>query len=744
MEDIKFKFLISCLILCLLLLPNELPAQPQVESILTYGGIAREIFYDIFAVSDGGYVMCGVSTFEQHVRRPGNIIIVRIDSDLNTIWYREYESEDLAYAFSIVETEEGGFMIAGSLDGVAHAWNLDSEGEVIWQNQYNASHWKAVIELKAGEFLFGGYGLNLTSINQEGEVNWSEFYDPARGGEFNGIRETEGGIVASGRGRDNGGTNQVYVIKVNFEGELIWSRLHGNVNPAYSSYGIVSANEGGFALTGWTRPIRDRGPPYFYLMKIRDDGQQTRFRIYEESPGECIAIDRMREGGYVLAGFRRDQGPDSPKLTRTSSAGVVRWDIVYDLGEDERFTNGHNRFYSVVRGHDNSILAVGFVNMAIDSLGTNALLIKVAPEILEPIILRYAPEDTVFNVLLGDSVQFIAFAEDQQGDQLSNLWITNDDTLGNDTTETVTFEDLGEYLVQCQISDGEFTSTIRWHVTSEEFFIDFYTPDSLSWTIRRPHEVDFELGVRAMEGIEPQYRWILTGHRGAREDVGDASNLTYEFDRPGEYSLEGRAFLEGVEQSIHWRIAVNSVLYWWTPHERELTVDQHDEVEFNLLPFNPNSDSLDFRWLIDGELDENELDAGLFYSFGDLGDHTVTAIVHDGAEVDTVVWSITVEDPNAVEDSMDDLFPTEVTLYPAAPNPFNSTTRVRYFLPRSTDVLLTAYDSAGRLVQTLHDDMTVAGEHRATLHGSEFPAGVYLLRLDTGSVVRSIKVVLLK
>jgi hypothetical protein len=59
-------------------------------------------------------------------------------------------------------------------------------------------------------------------------------------------------------------------------------------------------------------------------------------------------------------------------------------------------------------------------------------------------------------------------------------------------------------------------------------------------------------------------------------------------------------------------------------------------------------------------------------------------------------------------------------------------------------VRLTVYDSAGRLVQVISDGMMDGGEHRATLQGAELPAGVYLLKLETGNLARSMKVVLLK
>ena len=316
--------------------------------------------------------------------------------------------------------------------------------------------------------------------------------------------------------------------------------------------------------------------------------------------------------------------------------------------------------------------------------------------------------------------------------------------MGTDTTVTVTFEEFGEYSVQCRVSDGEFISVVRWYVTAEEWYIDTHTPDSLNWTIRRPHEVEFSLGVRAIEGVEPQYRWILTGQRGAREDVGDEANLTYEFDRPGEYNLEGRAFYEGDVRSINWQITVNSVLYWWNPHEREFTVEQNEEIDFTVIPYNPDPDSVNFRWLVDGVINENENDAGITRSFDDVGIHRVSAFVREGEEADTVEWSITVEEFAGVDDGTEYLLPTEVTLYPTAPNPFNSTTSIRYFISRSANVRLTVYDSAGRFVRALTEGWNTSGEHRATLQGTELPAGVYLLRLEAGVAVHTRKIVLLK
>jgi hypothetical protein len=185
------------------------------------------------------------------------------------------------------------------------------------------------------------------------------------------------------------------------------------------------------------------------------------------------------------------------------------------------------------------------------------------------------------------------------------------------------------------------------------------------------------------------------------------------------------------------------VLYWWNPHGRQFEVNLHDQIEFNAIPFNPESDSLDFLWLVDDEIEE-EVEDGIFYSFDTVGIHTVAAIVHDGAEVDTVLWTVTVVDPNSTNDNSDGLFPSEVTLYPATPNPFNNTVKLEFSLPVQGYVSLQLFDLTGRLVETLVEERLEAGRFSAVWNADMQVAGVYFYRLNAGHFQQTKKLILVK
>lgn len=83
-----------------------------------------------------------------------------------------------------------------------------------------------------------------------------------------------------------------------------------------------------------------------------------------------------------------------------------------------------------------------------------------------------------------------------------------------------------------------------------------------------------------------------------------------------------------------------------------------------------------------------------------------------------------------------------------APNPFRSTTVIRFTLATPGRVSLNIYDQAGRLVRTLLDGHHAADSHQAKWdgrdnHGRRVSPGVYLYKLDSDRFVASRKLVVL-
>jgi hypothetical protein len=82
--------------------------------------------------------------------------------------------------------------------------------------------------------------------------------------------------------------------------------------------------------------------------------------------------------------------------------------------------------------------------------------------------------------------------------------------------------------------------------------------------------------------------------------------------------------------------------------------------------------------------------------------------------------------------------------YSASPNPFNSSTRLVFTLPRAGSVSLDIFDITGRLVERLSAGRRDAGPHVVDWQADGLPSGVYLARLSSPGNVQTRKLLLIR
>ena len=88
--------------------------------------------------------------------------------------------------------------------------------------------------------------------------------------------------------------------------------------------------------------------------------------------------------------------------------------------------------------------------------------------------------------------------------------------------------------------------------------------------------------------------------------------------------------------------------------------------------------------------------------------------------------------------------PTSVQLLQNYPNPFNPTTRIRFFLPESAHVYLSVYNIIGQELVILVDETRNKGWSEITFNASGLSSGVYILKFESESVVKSLPVTFIK
>jgi hypothetical protein len=97
-----------------------------------------------------------------------------------------------------------------------------------------------------------------------------------------------------------------------------------------------------------------------------------------------------------------------------------------------------------------------------------------------------------------------------------------------------------------------------------------------------------------------------------------------------------------------------------------------------------------------------------------------------------------------VEEETISSLPSNFSLGQNYPNPFNPSTRIQYSITEPTNVKLSVYNLLGQEVVELVNNYRNVGTYEVNFDASNLPSGVYIYRIEAGSILISKKMTLLK
>lgn len=76
----------------------------------TYGGTSDDVGFSVVQTADGGYAIAGYTRYSDQTP---DIYLVKTDSAGNMQWNKSYGGPDFDVGYSVVQTSDGGYTIAG-------------------------------------------------------------------------------------------------------------------------------------------------------------------------------------------------------------------------------------------------------------------------------------------------------------------------------------------------------------------------------------------------------------------------------------------------------------------------------------------------------------------------------------------------------------------------------------------------------------------------------------------------------
>ncbi len=243
------------------------------------------VFSDILQIDTNNYLAVGNNI--------GKVFLLKFNINGDTSWTRHYEvgegvGNELPY---FIRTTDNEFIIVGSVFNFnddannIFAMKVNQAGDIQWNIIYERQkdqRAKSIVESTGSTFLIvGSNGDNNSSahtshyimkINTLGDTLWTKTFG---GGNFNIINSiissSDGNFLITGEYiSDDDGISDLFIGKIDQNGELIWSKLIGS-NLDDKGECIAVTADGYYIITGRTLSKTDRDG-YIYFVKIDEDG----------------------------------------------------------------------------------------------------------------------------------------------------------------------------------------------------------------------------------------------------------------------------------------------------------------------------------------------------------------------------------------------------------------------------------------------------------------------------------------
>ncbi|MGD9493843.1 MAG: T9SS type A sorting domain-containing protein [Bacteroidales bacterium] len=165
------------------------------------------------------------------------------------------------------------------------------------------------------------------------------------------IQTSDGGYIVTGSTDSYGlGGRDIYVVRTNEYGDTIWKKTCGG-NGDDQATCIIETNDGGYAITGITSSF-GAGSTDVYLIKINQNGDTIWTKTYGGSGAESgYCLLQTPTNDYIISGFTESYSPvtSSIYIIKTDSNGDTLWAKTY-------YKQDVNTGYAIIQTVDNNYL----------------------------------------------------------------------------------------------------------------------------------------------------------------------------------------------------------------------------------------------------------------------------------------------------------------------------------------------------------------------------------------------------
>jgi|GEM_PF-537269 len=334
------------------------PAGPEISDSdinplrLSFGSNSIDHGFGIAESQDGGLLLAGYAEGSggdiSTIHGGSDVWLVKLNTSGALLWEISLGGANDDRAKAVVQSTDGGYIIAGSTESVqgdvslnrgqSDAWviKVNSQGKLVWETTFG------------GSLMDAAEDLSPTSDGGALIVGWTESSD---------------GLISSHKGGKD-----LWMVRVDQAGALVFEKTFGGSLDEEGS-AIANAPDGNFLISGYSTSsdgdlIQNKGDRDLWVLNITPDGEINWQKSFGGSEIDVAhAIDVGTNGQVVVAGSTSSFDGDVSSSKGGFDLWVLKLDWFGNLLWEKTYGGGnHDEAYSVVLSSNGVISAGGYSN----------------------------------------------------------------------------------------------------------------------------------------------------------------------------------------------------------------------------------------------------------------------------------------------------------------------------------------------------------------------------------------------
>jgi hypothetical protein len=220
----------------------------------------------------------------------GDIFFIKTDANGNIIWAKTYGGTNYDWAYSVQQTSDGGYIVAGI----------------------------------TASFGAGGYDIFLVKTDANGNLQWAKTYGGTSWDRAFSVQQTSDGgyIVAGWTDSFSAGLGDIFLIRTDASGNISWAKTYGG-GSFDRAYSVQQTSDGGYIAAGFTRSF-GAGDDNIFLIRTDASGNISWAKTYGGTYYDyAYSVQQTSDGGYILAGETVSFGAGGAFLVKTDANGNI-------------------------------------------------------------------------------------------------------------------------------------------------------------------------------------------------------------------------------------------------------------------------------------------------------------------------------------------------------------------------------------------------------------------------------------